>query len=78
MYLHSDRELNRLLWLVAMVQLRFPAHAGRQYYERKRREGKAPRAALRCLKRQLATVVFQRLKADDATISARTTDALAA
>ena len=74
----GDRELNRLLWLVAMVQLRFPAHAGRQYYERKRSEGKAPRAALRCLKRQLATVVFQRLKADDATICARRTDALAA
>lgn len=66
----GDRELNRLLWLVAMVQLRFPNHAGRKYFDRKRAEGKAPRAAMRCLKRQLATIVFLRLRDDQVALSA--------
>ncbi len=59
----GDRQLNRLLHVVAMTQVRAPAHPGRRYYERKRSEGKAHRAALRCLKRQLATVVYYRLLA---------------
>ena len=37
-------------------------HLGRVYYESTRTEGKTHRAALRALKRQLATVVFYRLK----------------
>jgi transposase len=65
----GDRELNRLLWLVAMVQLRFPNHPGRQYFDRKRAEGKAPRAAMRCLKRQLATIIFLRLREDQAALN---------
>jgi transposase len=75
---HGDRELNRLLWLTAMVQLRFPMHAGRKYYDRKRAEGKAPRAALRCLKRQLATIVFLRIREDQGARGAPGGAALAA
>ena len=74
----GDRELNRLLWLVAMVQLRFPDHPGRKYFDRKRLEGKAPRAAMRCLKRQLATIIFLRLREDQAAISLRAEVPLAA
>lgn len=59
----GDRQMNRLLHVIAMTQVRTPAHPGRLYYERKRSEGKAHRAALRCLKRQLATVVYYRLLA---------------
>lgn len=66
----GDRELNRLLWIVAMVQLRFRQHPGRQYFDRKRAEGKAPRAAMRCLKRQLATIIFLRLREDQAALTA--------
>jgi hypothetical protein len=39
------------------------AHPGRQYYDRKRAEGKTHPSAMRCLKRQLATVLYYRLTA---------------
>jgi transposase len=57
----GDRQLNRLLHIIAMAQVRATGHRGREYYERKRAEGKTHRAAMRCLKRQLATVVYYRL-----------------
>jgi transposase len=62
--LGGDRQLNRLLPAIAMTQVRTPAHPDRLYYERKRSEGKVHRSALRCLKRQLATVVYCRLRVD--------------
>lgn len=60
--LGGDRQLNRLLHVIALVQIRKPEQLGRIYYDRKRSEGKTHRAALRALKRQLATVVFYRLR----------------
>ncbi len=74
----GDRELNRLLWLVAMVQLRCPDHPGRKCFDRKRAEGKAPRAAMRRLKRQLATMIFLGLREDQAALDARAEVPLAA
>ena len=68
----GDRQLNRLLYIVALVQLRFATHPGRLYYQRKLQEGKTPRAALRALKRRLATVVYYRLLADTAVLAAST------
>lgn len=65
----GDRQLNRLLHVAAMSQVRCASHAGRQYYDRKRTEGKTHLAAMRCLKRTLATVVFYRLRAVDALLS---------
>jgi len=59
----GNRQLNRLLHNVALTQLRCAEQPGRVYYDRKRAEGKSHRAALRALKRQLATVVFYRLRA---------------
>jgi transposase len=59
----GDRQLNRLLHIIAMTQIRSEAHPGALYYQRKRAEGKSHRAAMRCLKRQLATVIYYRLRA---------------
>ena len=44
---------------------------GRQYYERKRREGKTPKEALRCLKRRLSDLAcYQLLAGQHGTIKA--------
>lgn len=59
----GNRQLNRLLHHIALTQLRAAEHAGRKYYDKKRAEGKSHRAAMRSLKRQLATVVYYRLRA---------------
>jgi transposase len=59
----GDRQLNRLLHVIAVAQVAAKEHPGRQYYLRKRAEGKTHLAAMRCLKRQLATVVYYRLLA---------------
>jgi len=60
--LGGDRQLNRLLHTAAMSQVRCTGHVGRTYYDRKRNEGKTHLAAMRCLKRQLATIVYYRLR----------------
>ena len=57
----GNRQLNRLLHVIALVQLSRPDHAGRRYYDRKRAEGKTARAALRALKRKLTVVVYYRI-----------------
>jgi transposase len=59
----GNRQLNRLLHVIALVQLSHGDQAGRRYYERKRSEGKTSRAALRALKRKLTVVVYYRLLA---------------
>ena len=48
----------------AVTQIRCPATPGRLYYQRKRREGKTPKEALRCLKRRLSDLVHHQLLAD--------------
>lgn len=60
----GDRQLNRLLHIIALVQRRTHDHAGQHYYARKLAEGKTPRSAMRCLKRRLATIVYYRLLED--------------
>ncbi len=47
----GNRQLNRLLHVIATVQLRAMDHPGRIYYDRKRSEGKTGRSALRALNR---------------------------
>jgi len=64
----GNRQLNRLLHVIATVRLRAPAHPGRIYYDRKRSEGKTGQSALRALKRTLATVVYYRLRLCQARI----------
>ncbi len=62
--LGGNRQLNRLLHVIAVTQISHRESTGRSYYERKMSEGKTPRAALRSLKRRLATVVYYRLRED--------------
>ena len=46
-----------------MSQLRYPCE-GREYYDRKRAEGKNSKEAIRALKRRLSNVIYQSLLAD--------------
>ena len=59
----GDRKLNHALYMMAMVQVRRPSD-GQAYYQRKLAEGKAPKEALRCLKRRLSDAVYRCLLAD--------------
>jgi transposase len=59
----GNRQLNRALHVVAFTQARSCTEA-RAYMERKRAEGKSYREALRCLKRNLANVIYRRLMDD--------------
>jgi transposase len=61
----GNRQLNAALYRIAITQARYYGPA-RDYLERKRSEGKSRREALRCLKRLLARVVFNTLKASPA------------
>jgi transposase len=59
----GNRQLNRALHIVALTQAR-SCPLARTYLERKRAEGKTWREAMRCLKRQLADVVYRAMVAD--------------
>jgi transposase len=61
----GNRQLNAALHRIAITQARCHGDA-RAYLDRKKAEGKGRREALRCLKRQLARVVFHTLKANPA------------
>ena len=58
----GNRQLNCALHRIAVTQARMHPPA-RAYLERKQSEGKSRREAIRCLKRQLARVVFNTLRA---------------
>jgi transposase len=63
--LGGNRQLNRALYTIALVQARWDP-AARAYLARKRSEGKTGREALRCLKRHLANVVYRAMLKDAA------------
>jgi transposase len=63
----GNRQINRALHIMAVVQLRNPTE-GRAYYDRKVAAGKTPMEAMRCLKRRLSDIVYHQM-----TIDARTT-----
>jgi len=60
----GNRRINHALHMMAVTQIRYPTTPGRQYYERKRLEGKTPKEALRCLKRRLSDLVYHQLVLD--------------
>ena len=62
----GNRQINRVLHIMARVQLRNPSE-GRDYYERKRADGKAPMEAMRCVKRRLSDLVYQQMLNDALT-----------
>lgn len=59
----GNRQLNRALFTIAMVQARWHPDA-RAYLARKRAEGKTGAEARRCLKRHLAAVVYRAMLRD--------------
>ena len=59
----GNRQLNRAIHTIALGQIAIKGdQRGKEYYQRKLKEGKTKLWALRCLKHQLAKVVFQKLK----------------
>ena len=59
----GNRQLNRSLHTIALSQIAIKGDpVGKEYYQRKLKEGKTKLWALRCLKHQLAKVVFQKLR----------------
>jgi hypothetical protein len=60
----GNRRINHALHMMAVTQIRYPGTPGRLYYERKWREGKTPKEALRCLKRRLSDLVYYQILAD--------------
>jgi transposase len=60
----GNRRTSRALPVMAVTQIRYPGTGGRRSCERKRKEGKTPKQALRCLKRRLPDVVCRQLVLD--------------
>ena len=59
----GNRKLNHALHIAAVSQLRHPSE-GRDYYQKKRAEGKTSKEAIRALKRRISDVVYRQLKED--------------
>jgi transposase len=68
----GNRQLNRALFTIAMVQARWHPDAV-AYLERKRAEGKRPAEARRCLMRHLANVVHRAMLLDADAVRASST-----
>ncbi len=66
----GNRQINRVLHIMATVQLRNPTE-GRAYFDRKKASGKTSMEAMRCLKRRLSDIVYRRM-VEDALIQAMT------
>jgi transposase len=60
----GNRQINRVLHIMAVVQLRHRDSKGRAYYDRNVAVGKTPMEAMRCLKRRLSDVVYRQMVAD--------------
>jgi transposase len=61
----GNRQINRVLHIMATVQLRNPTE-GRAYFDRKKAAGKTSMEAMRALKRRLSDVVYRQML-DDTT-----------
>jgi transposase len=59
----GNRQINTAIHRIAVVQIRLDC-AGRHYYQRRRAAGDSGATAVRCLKRRICRVVFNRLRAD--------------
>jgi transposase len=66
----GNRQNNRVLHIMATVQLRNPTD-GRAYFDRKKTGGKSSNEAMRCLKRRLSDAVY-RVMVDDLAKTTRT------
>ena len=61
----GNRQINRVLHIMATVQLRNPTE-GRAYFDRKKTAGKTSMEAMRALKRRLSDIVYRQML-DDTT-----------
>jgi transposase len=59
----GNRRINHMIHIAAVTQLRHHTE-GREYYQRKRADGKKPKEALRCLKRRISDAIYRQLVAD--------------
>lgn len=59
----GNRQINRVLHIMAVVQLRNPTE-GRAYFDRKKADGKTSMEAMRCLKRRLSDLVYKTMLDD--------------
>ena len=59
----GNRQINRVLHIMAVAQLRNPTE-GRAYYDRKVAAGKAPKEAMRALKRRLSDIACHQMITD--------------
>jgi transposase len=62
----GNRQINRVLHIMATVQLRNPTE-GRAYFDRKKASGKTSMEAMRSLKRRLSDIVYRRMLDDALT-----------
>jgi len=62
----GNRQINRVLHIMATVQLR-NATEGRAYYDRRKADGKTSMEAMRALKRRLSNIVFKTMLDDAMT-----------
>jgi transposase len=60
----GNRQINRVLHIMAVVQLRHRDSLGRAYFDRKVAAGKTPREAMRALKRRLSDIVYHQMVLD--------------
>ena len=60
----GNRQLNHALHMAAICQLRQPHSDGRAYFERRVKEGKTNKEAIRALKRHISNAVYRHLVAD--------------
>jgi transposase len=63
----GNRQLNAALHRIAITQIRLTDSPGHAYYHKRLASGNSTKEALRCLKRQLARVVYRRLRTDQPT-----------
>ncbi len=61
----GNRKLNHAFYLTAMVQLRWSQRA-REYFDKKVKEGKTKKHALKCLMKRVACIVYGMLKSGEA------------
>ena len=62
----GNRQINRVLHIMAVVQLRNPTE-GRAYFDRKKASGKTSMEAMRALKRRLSNIVYRAMLDDAVT-----------
>lgn len=65
----GNRQINRVLHIMATVQLRNPTE-GRAYFDRKKAAGKTSMEAMRALKRRLSDIVYRQMINDVTTATA--------